>query len=258
MSAQTSWWMVLGHPAGDHPVRRALRDLRTYLSARTRHPGAAARAVVGALRHAPGTIAYLLAIVATWATLEGASYRQAERIMETASTNLHNMAHRPLRVLLASAFWIDRGDLWITLAEFLVVMAFVERWLGTWRTFAVFAAGHVGATLITVAGISVALDAGWASRSLVHTTDVGVSYGFVAVAAAATYAISHRRLRAAAIAVLVAYLVAAIGFSGTFTDYGHLVALAIGFAVYPLVRRRPPDRAGGAGAPDRPGAPLAP
>jgi hypothetical protein len=193
-----------------------------------------------ALARAPGTIAYLLAILVTWATLEGTSSKQAERLIESASTNLHNMTHTPVRVLFASAFWIDRDDLWVTLVEFLLVMVFVERWLGTLRMFAIFVAGHVGATVVTVVGISVAIHAGWASNSLAHTADVGTSYGFVAVAAAGTYAIGHRRLRAAVIVAMVGYLGISLAVGRTFTDYGHLVALAIGFAAYPLVHRFAP------------------
>lgn len=198
---------------------------------------AMARAAGAALAKAPGTMAYLLAIIVTWTTLEGTSSKQAEHLIETASTNLHNMTHTPARVLFASAFWIDRGDLWITLIEFVLVMAFVERWLGTLRMFTIFVAGHVGATLITVVGISLAIHAGWASQSLSHTADVGVSYGFVAVAAAATYAITNRRIRAVVIAAMVAYLGISLAIGGTFTDYGHLTALGIGFAVYPVLSR---------------------
>jgi hypothetical protein len=224
-------------PSAD-PVARFTRVPQLpELHVTLRSVGLRVRSAGRALGKAPGTMAYLLAIVVTWSTLEGTSSRQAEHLIETASTNLHNMAHTPARVLFASAFWIDRGDLWITLIEFLLVMAFVERWLGTLRMFAIFAAGHVGATLVTVLGISLAIHAGWASPALAHTADVGTSYGFVAVAAVATFAIRDLRIRAAVIVAMVAYLGISLGLNGTFTDYGHLTALAIGFAIYPLIRR---------------------
>jgi hypothetical protein len=244
MSAETIPSTLVDTAAGTASTRRP--DVLELVRARSvgfvRDLPTMARAAAAALAKAPGTMAYLLAILVTWTTLEGTSSKQAEHLIETASTNLHNMTHTPARVLFASAFWIDRGDLWVTLIEFVLVMAFVERWLGTLRMFTIFIAGHVGATLITVLGISLAIHAGWASESLAHTADVGVSYGFVAVAAAATYAIAHRRIRAAVIVAMVTYLGVSLAIGGTFTDYGHLTALGIGFAVFPLLRRLAPRR----------------
>jgi len=47
-----------------------------------------------------------------------------------------------------------------------------------------------------------------------------------------------RRWRWLYAAALVAYAGISLPFDNSFTNWGHLIALAIGFACYPLVRRR--------------------
>jgi hypothetical protein len=65
--------------------------------------------------------------------------------------------------------------------------------------------------------------------------DVGVSYGFGAVAALFTYRLSGgwRWVWASA---LVSFAIGAIVIDGSFTSYGHAAAFAIGFALYPITR----------------------
>ncbi len=108
--------------------------------------------------------------------------------------------------------------------------------LGTGRWLVVFAAGHVGATLATLGGIWIAIETGAASAHLAHSVDVGVSYGFFAVAAILAYRVP-RRWRPAYIVAVAAYPVAGTVLFQGFADFGHLLALAIGFALYPLARR---------------------
>ena len=192
-----------------------------------------------ALAGAPGTLAYLLALAVTWTTLQGTSPRLGHRLIVTASTNLANMTHSPLRVLFASAFWLDgSGFPWLTVLEFLLVMVAVERYLGTARWLTVFAAGHVGATLATVAGIAWAVHHHLLPASLARTTDVGTSYGFFAVAAAGCYAIGQPRLRRVVMAALGGYLLIALVRDGSFTAYGHLIALGIGLLLGRALRPR--------------------
>jgi Rhomboid-like protein len=76
-------------------------------------------------------------------------------------------------------------------------------------------------------------------HSVVNARDVGPSYAVFAVAAALVYLLD-RRLRAPYAAALVGYAVAATVVSSTFTDFGHLIAIGIGFACRPLVRGIPP------------------
>ena len=60
----------------------------------------------------------------------------------------------------------------------------------------VFVTGHVGATLLVAAGLTAAIEFHWLPLSVSHASDVGVSYGAVAVLGALTSAIP-RRLRPA-------------------------------------------------------------
>ena len=103
-------------------------------------------------------------------------------------------------------------------------------WLSR-RLVVAFVVGHVGATLIVAAGIAAALMAGWVSSSIVDATDVGMSYGAVAVLGTFTAAIP-RRWRAGWAGGWVAVAVgSAVISGGDFTNVGHAVALVLGMAV---------------------------
>jgi Rhomboid-like protein len=192
------------------------------------------------VRSAPGTYAYLFVLLITAWVLQTSSPRIAERLLLERSTNLHHLGTDPVRVLVASAFWVSAA--WQVLpwaALFTIVLAPVERWLGTLRWAVVFALGHVGATLLTAAGLWAAIRADAVDATVARSADVGVSYGFLAVAAILVYRLP-RRLRLPYVAVLGGYLVIALFARGTFTDAGHLLAVLIGFACYPLGRRKTP------------------
>jgi len=83
---------------------------------------------------------------------------------------------------------------------------------------------------------------GWVAT----VSDVGVSYGFFAVAAVLTYRIP-RPWRWVWAGTLIGYLSVTAAVEATFTEYGHLCAIGIGFGLYPLTRapeRRRLARAG--------------
>jgi hypothetical protein len=159
----------------------------------------------------------------------------ARDLLAERSTNLHHLAHDPVRVLFASAFWLSSPlELLLWLVLFSVIVAPVEQWIGTARTALVFFLGHVGATLLTAAGLWFALRSDLVESSVARSTDVGASYGFAAVAAVFAYRL-HGRVRTLYLAG--AFFVAALGFAvdDGFTSWGHLLALLIGFACYPVV-----------------------
>ncbi len=188
------------------------------------------------VRTAPGTYTYLFVLLITTWVLQTSSSTIARQLLLERSTNLHQLARDPVRVLFASAFWVS--GVWELLAWiglFTLVVAPVERWIGTARTAAVFFLGHVGATLLTAAGLWSALRADLVEPSVTNAADVGASYGFFAVAALLTYRISGRRQWAYA-AVLMTYVIGVLALDTSFTGFGHLLALAIGFACYPLAR----------------------
>lgn len=195
-----------------HAVRRVLPALRAHLAA------------------APASTAYAFTLFVTWWTLRGVGETVERRLILSASTNLYNMRHNPVQVLVASAFWTEGGFPWLTIAGFLLVMAAAERWLGTARWIALFATGHIGATLLTVTGIDHAIDRGLIPGRVAMAADVGTSYGFTAVLAAMAF-----RFRGAVrwtwACVVVTAAAAALWVGPTFTDYGHLCAAVIGVVV---------------------------
>jgi hypothetical protein len=175
---------------------------------------------------------YLFTLLVTWWTMQGADPGLTHHLIVSASTNLHNMRADPLQVLVVSAFWTDStGFPWLMITGFLVVMVAAERRLGTRRWIATFAAGHVGATLVTVTGIAWALDHNMLAVNIARTADVGTSYGFYAVAAAFIMQLTGRR-RPIWASALIGYLSLAASYGQSFTDYGHLTAIAIGFVTH--------------------------
>jgi hypothetical protein len=194
-----------------------------------------------AVRSAPLTVGYLIVLSGTTALLSIASPDRDDRLLYAFSTNLHQLGHAPVRVLVGSAFWTSG---WFELAQwfvlFFVVLAPVERRLGRRRTLFAFAAGHVGATLIVAAGLWLALRLGFVAPTVAFARDVGASYGSFSVAGLACYLLA-RRVRLWYVALLLGYVTFAAAVSHTFTDFGHLAAVAIGLAWYPLWRGTQPD-----------------
>ena len=198
---------------------------------------------------APATLVYLFALLVTWLTLQGADQRLTHQLIVSASTNVRNMRHDPVQVLIVSAFWIGQTAFpWVVVVEFLLVSVAAERWLGTVRWILTFIAGHVGATLITVTGIVYAVDHDMLKVRIERTEDVGYSYGMYAVVMAFTY-----RLRPPWRYAVAGGFFAWLGFllwqGHTFTDYGHVCAAIIGFVSYPIsnmviARWRPSPKSG--------------
>ncbi len=191
----------------------------------------AMRSLAAYVRTAPFTFAYLGLLLATTAVLAVSSERARTMLLRASSTNLHHLGQEPLRVLVASALWLQGLSVLVWVLLFVVVLAAVEQALGTRRTLAIFAAGHVGATLLTALGLWIGIRAGAFSPRLDDTVDVGVSYGFVAAAAAFTFLLP-RRARLPYAAAVVGYLVFRLVAGHTYTDAGHLVALAIGYGLW--------------------------
>lgn len=192
---------------------------------------------IGYVRSAPGTYLYLAVLFVTSWILQTSSSRVADALLQERSTNLHHLARDPLRVLFSSAFWVGSLRDWLVwVALFSIFVAPVERWIGTTRTALVFFIGHVGATLVTAAGLWVALRSDLVESSVVNARDVGASYGFAAVAAVLAYRFSGRQ-RLIYVVAVVSVAGISLALNHNFTYWGHLIAVVIGFACYPLVRR---------------------
>ncbi len=192
------------------------------------------------VRSAPATFGLITVIAVTSYLLSQAAPAEAHQMLLSRSTNLHQLLSLNFDVLVRSAFWLeDASELFPWVALFVLVLAPAERWLGTGRWLTVFVAGHIGATIATTTAIWLAITADLASQHLARGVDVGVSYGFFAVAAVISYRIPAH-WRAVYLVLLILFpLSGAIG-GFDFTDAGHLVAMGIGLALYPLARARRP------------------
>lgn len=116
------------------------------------------RRIGGYIRSAPFTYVFLFVLVITTWVYQTSRPSIARSLLLERSTNLHQLGHDPMRVLVASAFWLSGSwELLVWLTLFSLVLAPVERWIGTARTALVFALGHAGATLLTAAGLWLAI-----------------------------------------------------------------------------------------------------
>ncbi len=187
------------------------------------------------VRSSPATFVYAAVLMVTTWVVAGSNQRLADALLREQSTNLANLRHHAIDALVRSAFWSGTSYALPTIALLAVVLAPAEFWLGTRRAVAVFAIGHVGATLLTAAGIAIALHFGAAPRGIERTIDVGISYGTYCIAGVLTYRLP-RPWRYAWAVGLLAIFSAESAASGEFSNYGHLVSVLLGLACYPLTR----------------------
>ncbi|WP_433889975.1 rhomboid-like protein [Streptomyces sp. CA-111067] len=215
-------------PASAQRSRRPARARATALT----------RAVWGYVRSAPGTYLWLAALFVTTIVIHRMGPNHADHFLRARSTNIHNLSTHPVRALFRSALWIDGGGWPLYALLYTVFHATVERWLGTLRWLFVVVFGHVLATYLSEGVLLWAIRHGHAPQSAVNTLDVGVSYGLAAVEAVLAYAIAApwRLLYAGCLTLFYAL---ALADERNFTAVGHLSAVLLGFACYPLTRGRP-------------------
>lgn len=189
------------------------------------------------VRGAPGTYVWLTILFVTTVALHHMSPDFEEDFLRQRSTNIHELSNNPVRVLFASAMWIDGGH-WIPYAVlYTVFQAPAERWLGTARWLAVNAIAHVVSTLVSEGALLWAIRHGVAPHSAVDTLDVGVSYALAGVVGVLTYRIAAPWRYLYLAAVLAVYGVPFFT-ARTFTDLGHFTSVLLGLACYPLTRGR--------------------
>ena len=190
------------------------------------------------VRRSPATFAYAgILVVTTW-VVAGVGPRISLALLRSQSTNLENLRSHPFDVLFRSMFWSGSTAVLPVIALLALVLAPAEVWLGTARLILVFVTGHVGATLAT----ALAIRHGWfvsaGDKGIDRTIDVGVSYGTFCVAAVLVHRLPRPWQLPFAAAMLLVFCLFAFVVGKTFTDFGHLVSVLIGFAVYPLLRSR--------------------
>lgn len=176
------------------------------------------------------TLGYAATLVAVSVALVVLGPRVHDRVVLLASTNLHNLARGHLGTLFGSAFVTDAGPMWFWLPGLVCLLALAELFWHSGRLALVFVTGHIGATLLVAAGLTTAIELHWLPLSISRASDVGMSYGAVAVLGALTAAIP-RRWRPVWIAWWVPGAIAAAIVAADFTDAGHAIALLLGMLV---------------------------
>jgi tRNA(Arg) A34 adenosine deaminase TadA len=193
--------------------------------------------VRGYVRSAPLTYAWLVVLAATTAVQHSLSVRVLRSLLQSTSTNLHHLASDPIRVLVNSLLWIDGKYWWPYLVIFTLFLAPAERWLGHLRWLVVGLICHIGATYTSEGFLYWTIQEARISLRLVDARDVGVSYFVVGIAGVLFYRIP-RRWRWLYLATLVLIAIGGVALRPNFTSVGHLCALLLGLACYPLTRRR--------------------
>ncbi|MFB7190287.1 rhomboid-like protein [Streptomyces sp. NPDC056230] len=195
------------------------------------------RSVGSWIRSAPGTYIWLTALFVTTVIVHQMSPHFEEDFLRQRSTNIHELSHDPVRVLIVSALWIDSGRWFPYAVLYTVFHAPAERWLGTLRWLAIVIAAHVLASLVSEGILAWAIRHGHVPETAANTLDIGVSYALAGVVAVLTYHVPQPWRYVYLFAVVVFYGIPLI-VGPTFTDVGHSTAVLIGLACYPLTRSR--------------------
>ncbi|MFE5581391.1 rhomboid-like protein [Kitasatospora sp. NPDC056531] len=198
----------------------------------------AARAAWFYVRRAPGTYIWLAILLVTTQVIRHVDTATADRILERRSTNLHHLRVAPVRVLATSALWIAGGGWLSYFALYNIFHVPAERWLGTLRWISVAMLAHVGATYLSEGVLGWAIHRGLAAPKAVYTLDYGVSYALAGVIGVLTYLIVRPWRYLYLAGVLIVYGVGEYQ-RRDYTSIGHLSAVLIGLACYPLTRDRP-------------------
>ncbi|MET7651288.1 rhomboid-like protein [Streptomyces sp. NPDC005486] len=193
----------------------------------------------------PFTLAYAAVLAGTSYATAHADPALVHTLHQGASTDVAHLLRTPVLVLVASALWVAGGFASTFTLGFLVVLTTLERRIGGVRTAAVFLLGHVLATLATEVPVGLGVLVGRLPDSSLHRLDYGISFG-VAASVGALAGLLRPWLRGP---LLVAFggmlLQDLIAFTDPMTNWGHLIALAIGVATWPWVRSWDRDRDGG-------------
>nr|WP_237528225.1 MULTISPECIES: rhomboid-like protein [unclassified Streptomyces] len=187
----------------------------------------------------PFTFGYALVLAATSLLTRYADPDVVDSLLHGSSTDVAHLAHSPVLVLVASALWIAGGITSPYAVVFLLVLTALERRVGGLRAAGVFVLGHVVATLATEVPVGLSVLAGHLPDSSLHRLDYGISFG-VAASAGALAGLLTPWLRWTVLVCFGGMLVDdLIAFTDPMTNWGHLLALAVGVLTWPLLRRLP-------------------
>ncbi|MEG8278040.1 rhomboid-like protein [Streptomyces sp. AHA2] len=185
----------------------------------------------------PFTFWYTVLLCVTALIAERADPALVHALLQGSSTDVAHLVRTPERVLVGSALWVAGGVASPFTAGFVLVLTALERRVGGLRTAGVFLLGHVLATLATEVPVGLAVLAGDLPGSSLHRLDYGVSFG-VAAACGALAGLLPLWLRVPLLTAFGGMLVQdLLAFTDPMTEWGHLIALLVGIATWPPVRR---------------------
>ncbi|MFE2099185.1 rhomboid-like protein [Streptomyces sp. PTD9-10] len=185
----------------------------------------------------PFTFSYAALLALTSLVAAWADPALMHTLYQGSSTDVAHLVRTPVLVLLASALWIAGGVVSPYAGAFVLVLTALERRIGGARAACVFLAGHVLATLATEVPVGLAVLFGHLPATSLHRLDYGISFG-VAGSIGALSGLLTPWVRWPLLALVASTLLDdLIAFRDPMTNWGHLIALAIGIAGWPLVRR---------------------
>ncbi|MER7404337.1 rhomboid-like protein [Streptomyces sp. NPDC000070] len=185
----------------------------------------------------PFTFGYATVLCVTSLISAYADPALVHALLQGFSTDVAHLVRTPELVLVGSALWLAGGVASPFAIAFVLVLTALERRIGGLRTAGVFLLGHVLATLATEVPVGLAVLAGQLPGSSLHRLDYGVSFG-VAAGTGALAGLLPPWLRVPLLAAFGGMLLQdLLAFTDPMTNWGHLIALAIGVATWPVVRR---------------------
>ncbi|MCX4764925.1 hypothetical protein OG562_28935 [Streptomyces sp. NBC_01275] len=209
---------------------------------RTARPNPPVETASRRLRHripvpVPFTLGYAAVLAVTSYITAHADPALLHALHQGSSTDVAHLLRTPVLVLAASALWVAGGLTSPFTLVFLLVLALLERRIGGVRTAVVFLLGHVLATLATEVPVGLAVLVGHLPDSSLHRLDYGISFG-VATCVGALAGLLRPWLRWPLLTVFGGMLLQdLIAFTDPMTNWGHLIALTIGVALWPWVGR---------------------
>lgn len=176
------------------------------------------------------TLLYAMALAVVSTVLSRLSPDAQERVVQHASTNLHNLSRGHVGTLFGSAFVADAGPVYEWLPGLICLLGVGELLWCSGHLLVAFAVGHVGATLLVAVGLAAAVHFEWLPGSVSRVADVGMSYGAVAVLGALSPAVP-RQWRLVWIGWWLGVGMTAVAGGMDFSNVGHLMALMLGMVV---------------------------
>lgn len=189
----------------------------------------------------PFTFTFAAVLLVTAFIAEHADPVLVHALQQGSSTDVSHLVRTPVLVLVASALWVAGGVTSPYAVVLLLVLTALERRIGGPRTAGVFALGHVLATLATEVPVGLAVLVGWLPGSSAHRLDYGISFG-VAASVGALAGLLRPWLGWPLLVLFGGTLVRdLVEYTDPMTDWGHVLALAVGIALWPWVRPAGPS-----------------